>query len=138
MAGITIDGLEYPLALAIPPAAKDRIGSVEVEFVHDGKYKTSVSKTIQGFSGARVTERVQQGAPPHAIVVVRAKQPEADENTRVRRESRVLDAYGTEVTYTANGIPGLALGERNSVPLLGALPQGDAPKAVSEGLVATG
>ena len=138
MAGITIDGTEYPLALAIPPAAKDRVESVEVEFVHDGKHKASVSKSIAGFSGATVTERVQQGAPPHAIVVVRAKQPERDPDTRVRQSARVLDAYGTEVTFTANGIPGLALGERNSIPLLGALPQGDAPKAVSEGLVATG
>ena len=138
MAGITIDGNEYPLALAIPPDLKDRIESVEVEFVHDGKGKASVSKTVQGFSGATVKERIQPAAPPHAIIVVRAKRPERNPDTRVREGIRVLDAYGTEFTYTANNTPNLALNERNSIPLVGRLPAGDAPQAVSEGVVATG
>jgi hypothetical protein len=130
----------FPLAIAIPSSLDERIEAVEVEFVHDGKGKASVSGGLDVPRGikAKVTERVQQAAPPHAIVVVRTKRPERDEATRVRQSTRVLDRYGTEPTYTANGVPGLALNERNSIPLLGLLPQGDAPKAVSEGVVATG
>jgi hypothetical protein len=113
------------------------VESVEVEFVHDGKGKFKVP-SIDGFTGAKVSERVQVAAPPHAIVIVRAKTPEPDAETGVQSLTRTLDSYGVAPTYTANGISGLALGERNSIPLLGTLPAGDAPKAVSEGVVATG
>jgi hypothetical protein len=124
-------------ALGIPADLNDQVESVEIEFVHDGKGGFSVP-SVSGFSGARVTERIQEAAPPHAIVVVRPKRPERDENTRVRQEARTLDFTGSELTFTANGIAGLRLNERNSIPLVGRLPAGDAPKAVSEGVVATG
>jgi hypothetical protein len=137
-ATLKIGDESFPLAIAIPSTLDDKIESVEVEFVHDGKGKASVSGKIDGFSGAKITERVQPAAPPHAIVVIRPKAPEPMGDSRVLSEARVLDRYGVEPTFTANGVAGLRLNERNSIPLLGLLPQGDAPKAVSEGVVATG
>ena len=123
-------------AIAIPAAAEKYVDSVEVEFVHDGKGEFKAPSV--GYKGAKVSERVQQGAPPHAIVVVRAKAPERDEDTGIRSEDRTLDFTGAALSYAVGNVGGLALNERNSIPLLGTLPAGDAPKAVSEGLVATG
>jgi hypothetical protein len=131
------DTFETSFSLFVPKSIQDQVESVEVEFVHDGKGKFQVP-SIDGFTGAKVSERVQVAAPPHAIVIVRAKQPEPDADTGVQSLTRTLDAYGVAPTYTVNGISGLALGERNSIPLLGTLPAGDAPKAVAEGVVATG
>ncbi len=129
MATLTIDGQKTDIGEPfIAPAIKDRIDSIEMEFVHDGKGKASLSG---GGKGVNLTERVQQGAPPHLIVVVRTKKGEPGED-------RVLDPYGSEYTYAIGGASALRFNERNSIPLLGLLPQGDAPKAVSEGTVATG
>jgi hypothetical protein len=123
-------------AISIPPALERKVETVEVEFVHDGKGDFKAPSV--GYKGAKVTERVQQGAPPHAIVTVRAKAPERNEDTGIRSEDRTLDFTGAALSYAVGNVGGLALNERNSIPLLGTLPAGDAPKAVSEGLVATG
>ena len=119
----------------IPASVADQVESTEIEFVHDGK----ASKDDYTFpSGATVTERIQPAAPPHLIVTIRTKRPERDADTGVRGSDRLLDAFGVETTFTMLGRSDLRFNERNSIPLLPHLPAGDAPKAVAEGVVATG
>ena len=130
MATATVNGNKFDLGAFIPPVARDQVASTEIEFVHDGKGETKLSGADSA-KGTTVTERIQQGAPPHLIVTIRTKPREAGSD-------RLLDNYGVEPTFTMLGRTDLRFNERNSIPLLGTLPAGDAPKTIAEGAVATG